>query len=101
MSVSRDDGAEYTHKMRCRLEPGLPAVIQIGRSASEEARLNGPSFRIAARIVMTVPYVQPSDLLLYFLQLPNMGWGATWADFVPTTIDKLWPRVRACDHVAP
>lgn len=64
MSVSRDDGAEYTYKKRRRLTPGLHAVIQIGRSASEEARLNGLSFRIAARTVMTVPYVQPSDPLL-------------------------------------
>lgn len=64
MSGSRRDGTEHTDSTRRRPQPGLHAVIQIGRSSSEGARLNGLSFRIAARIDMTVPYVQPPPPLL-------------------------------------
>lgn len=64
MSVSRRDGAEHTDSTRRHPQPGLHAVIQTGRSSSEGARLNGLSFRIAARIDMTVPYVQAPPPLL-------------------------------------
>jgi len=60
-------------------------------------KLDQPSYH--RRISLTVPYFQPSHPLLVIVTTAEDSLDAIWADFVPTTIDNLSPRLL--DHAAP